>query len=95
MKEELAAAAIAAQAAAEKSLQLADSRTTELRERIEVLTRQLEEAERRERNSRRKLRHICCPWLTLKMNFVNSPNSRVQNVRPVMPEMQALLPHTL
>ncbi|XP_050225332.1 uncharacterized protein At3g49055 [Mercurialis annua] len=62
LKEELANAAMAAQAAAEKSLQLADSRSVVLQQRVEELRRQLEEAESRER-SRRKVRHICCwPW---------------------------------
>lgn len=41
-KEETAAAAMAARDAAEKSLRLADSRATRLRERVEELTRQLE-----------------------------------------------------
>ncbi|XP_030506983.2 uncharacterized protein At3g49055 isoform X1 [Cannabis sativa] len=51
LKEELVAAAMAAQAAAEKSLQLADCRSAGLRERIEELSRKLEEAETRERHS--------------------------------------------
>ncbi|KAL4347271.1 hypothetical protein GQ457_17G024940 [Hibiscus cannabinus] len=88
MKEQLAAAAIAAQAAAERSVQLADSRATVLRERIEELTKQLEEAEGKER-SRRKLRHFCWPWQFLKMNITN--NTRAQNVKRMLPEMQALL----
>ncbi|XAR53650.1 hypothetical protein NMG60_11022282 [Bertholletia excelsa] len=90
MKEELAAAAMAAQAAAERSLQLADSRAAGLRERIEELTRQLEEAESRERRQR-KLRHICWPWRTLKINPANSSAGRVRNFRRMLPEMQALL----
>ncbi|GMJ06516.1 hypothetical protein like AT3G49055 [Hibiscus trionum] len=89
LKEELAAAAIAAQAAAERSLQLADSRAIGLRERIEELTKQLEEAEGKER-SRRKLRHFCWPWQFLKMNITT--NTRAQNVKRMLPEMQALLP---
>ncbi|GMH18393.1 hypothetical protein Nepgr_020234 [Nepenthes gracilis] len=88
LKEELAAAAMAAQAAAERSLQLADSRSSGLRERIEELTRQLEEAESRERNSRR-VRLICWPWRTMKVNPASAALNGVQNVRP--PEMQALL----
>ncbi|KAL6190467.1 hypothetical protein ACLB2K_036864 [Fragaria x ananassa] len=47
-KEETADAAIAARDAAEKSLRLADSRASRLRERVEELTRQLEEFENRE-----------------------------------------------
>lgn len=90
MKEELAAAAMAAQAAAEKSLQLADRRAAGLRERVEELSRQLEEAESRER-SRRKVRRICWPWRILKMNTADSANDRVHNVRRMLPDMQALL----
>ncbi|KAH7515648.1 hypothetical protein FEM48_Zijuj10G0048800 [Ziziphus jujuba var. spinosa] len=44
-KEETAAAAMAARDAAEKSLRLADTRASRLRERLEELTRQLEEFE--------------------------------------------------
>ncbi|KAE8704704.1 hypothetical protein F3Y22_tig00110446pilonHSYRG00014 [Hibiscus syriacus] len=90
LKEEHAVAAIAAQAAAEWSLQLADSRAAGLRERIEELTKQLEEAEGKER-SRGKLRHFCWPWHVLKMNITNNTNSRTQDVKRMLPEMQALL----
>ncbi|KAK2653902.1 hypothetical protein Ddye_013758 [Dipteronia dyeriana] len=92
LKEELAAAAMVAQAAAEKSLQLADSRAAGLRERIEQLTKQSEEAESKER-SRRKVRHICWPWRVLRLNATanNNTNDRTQNVRRMLPEMQALL----
>ena len=92
--KELAAAAMAAQAAAERSLQLADSRAAGLRKRIEELTRHLEEAESRER-SQLKVRHICWPRRTLKMNITNTTNNRVQNVKRIIPEMQALLHHTM
>lgn len=92
LKEDLAAAAMAAQAAAEKSLQLADSRAAGLRERIEELTKQLEETERRER-SRLKVRHICWPWRAFRFNAANNTNTRVQNVRRMLPEMQSLLPY--
>lgn len=85
LKEELAATAMAAHAAAEKSLQLADSRAAGLRARIEELSRQLEEAESRERNSRR-VRHICWPWRSLKLNPANNAH-----VKRLLPEMQALL----
>ncbi|GAB2265184.1 hypothetical protein Dimus_000249 [Dionaea muscipula] len=93
LKEELAAAAMAAQAAAEKSLELADSRTAGLHERIEELTRQLEEAENRERNSRRKVRRICWPWQTIKLNTTASASATAAkvNVRRLLPEMQTLL----
>ncbi|KAL6132032.1 hypothetical protein ACLB2K_070403 [Fragaria x ananassa] len=85
LKEELAANAMAAHAAAEKSLQLADSRAAGLRNRIEELSRQVEEAESRERHSRR-VRHICWPWRSLKVNPANN-----SHVRRLLPEMQALL----
>lgn len=90
LKEDLAAAAMAAQAAAERSLQLADSRAAELRERIEELTRQLEEAESRDRN-RLRVRHVCWPWRALKVNPASNTNTRVGSVRRMLPEMQALL----
>ncbi|OMO71771.1 putative ATP binding protein [Corchorus olitorius] len=57
LKEELATAAMAAQAAGERSLQLADSRAAQLRDRVEELTKQLEEAESRERSRRKALLH--------------------------------------
>lgn len=91
LKEDLAAAAMAAQAAAERSLQLADRRAAELRERIEELTRQLEEAERRRDRNRLRVRHVCWPWPALKANPANNTNTRVRNVRRMLPEMQALL----
>lgn len=91
LKEELASAAMAAQAAAERSLQLADSRSGELRERIEELTRQLEEIESKERRGRRGLARICWPFGLLKLNSVNNASSRFPNVKRMLPEMQALL----
>ena len=74
---------MAAQAAAEKSLQLADSRSIGLRERIEELSKQLEEAERRERTNR-GVGCICWPWRVFKANATN-------NVRRMIPEMQSFL----
>ncbi|KAF7821886.1 putative ATP-binding protein [Senna tora] len=91
LKEELANSAMAAQAAAERSLQLADSRAVELRQRMEELTRHLEEAEKRERNSR-KVRHKCWPWQFFKLSTrATTSNTRVGNVKRLLPEMQALL----
>ncbi|XP_078447643.1 uncharacterized protein LOC144716409 [Wolffia australiana] len=76
MKEKLAEAAIAAHAAAETSLRLADNRSVVTREQIEELTRQLEEETercRRERSSvRRRVRHICWPWRPLRLNYAAS-----------------------
>ncbi|XVF12520.1 hypothetical protein REPUB_Repub08aG0125500 [Reevesia pubescens] len=92
LKEELAAAAMAAQAAAERSLQLADRRAAGLHERIEELTKQLE-AESREK-SERKVRHKCWPWRALKMNISNNSNNRV-NVKRMLPEMHSLLHHAM
>ncbi|KAM7504773.1 hypothetical protein LguiB_003677 [Lonicera macranthoides] len=91
LKEELAAAAMGAQVAAERSLQLADSRAAGLRDRIEELTKQLEEAEKRERSNRRRVRHICWPWRGLKLNPGNTTNTTVHNGKRMLPEMQALL----
>ncbi|KAH7538065.1 hypothetical protein FEM48_Zijuj03G0159600 [Ziziphus jujuba var. spinosa] len=78
-KEELAAAA---QATAEKSLQPADSTAARLRERVEELSKQLEETESRYRN-RYKLRHICWPWGTLKLSTATM-NNRVKNVKRML-----------
>uniref|UniRef100_A0A7N1A049 Uncharacterized protein n=1 Tax=Kalanchoe fedtschenkoi TaxID=63787 RepID=A0A7N1A049_KALFE len=92
LKENLANAAMAAQAAAEKSLQLADSRAAGLRARIEELTRQLEETESRQRNTSR-VRHVCWPWLALKLKPITTANGRrTQDTKWVLPDMQALLP---
>ncbi|KAJ4836804.1 hypothetical protein Tsubulata_047450 [Turnera subulata] len=79
-KEETAAAAMAAREAAEKSLRLADMRATRLRERVEELTRQLEEFETRE-DSRRSLngpRYVCWPWQWLGLNFVGHRRPETQ-----------------
>lgn len=76
-KEETADAAIAARDAAEKSLRLADSRASRLRERVEELTRQLEEFENRE-DLRRGLggpRYVCWPWQWLGLDFVGFSRS--------------------
>lgn len=71
LKERLAETAMAARAAAEASLQLADRRSLVLRERIEELMKQSEEeADRSKRDkygSSRKLRHVCWPWQALKL----------------------------
>ncbi|KAE8705504.1 E3 ubiquitin-protein ligase RGLG2-like [Hibiscus syriacus] len=70
-KEETAAAAMAARDAAEKSLRLADMRATRLRERVEELSRQLEEFEAQEDSrSRNRSRYVCWPWQWLGLDFV-------------------------
>ncbi|GAV79308.1 hypothetical protein CFOL_v3_22773 [Cephalotus follicularis] len=91
LKEDLVAAAMVAQATAERSLQLADSRAAELRERIEELTKQSEEADSKEKNSRRRVRHICWPWRAVRLNPLYNRNTTLQNVKRMLPEMQALL----
>ena len=70
-KEETAAAAMAAREAAEKSLRLADMRATRLRDRVEELSRQLEEFENREDSrGRNGPRYACWPWQWLGLDFV-------------------------
>ncbi|KAJ0077331.1 hypothetical protein Patl1_36178 [Pistacia atlantica] len=70
-KEETAAAAMSARDAAEKSLRLADVRASRLRDRVEELSRQLEEYETREDSrGRNRTRYVCWPWQWLGMDFV-------------------------
>ncbi|XP_061365729.1 uncharacterized protein LOC133309005 [Gastrolobium bilobum] len=70
-KEETTAAAMAARDAAEKSLKLADLRSSRLRDRVEELTHQLEEFENREDSrGRSRPRYVCWPWQWLGMDFV-------------------------
>ncbi|KAI3850554.1 hypothetical protein MKX03_003990 [Papaver bracteatum] len=92
LKEELAAAAYTAQKAIEKSLLLADSRAGRLREIIEDMTKQLEEADSKgERsNKRRKVRHVCWPWRALRLNPSRTAINRHVSSR-MMPEMESLL----
>ncbi|CAL5209544.1 unnamed protein product [Lathyrus oleraceus] len=90
LKEELAMTAIAAQEAAERSLQLADRRGVELRRRIEELTRQVEEAEKRERSSH-KVRRLCWPWQVFRLSSSNVADSRIGNAKRMLPEMQSFL----
>ncbi|KAK9052715.1 hypothetical protein SSX86_029345 [Deinandra increscens subsp. villosa] len=72
-KEETAAAAMAARDAAEKSLRLAVSRATRLRERVEELTSQLEKLDTLEsQSSQSSARYACWPWQLLGLNFVGS-----------------------
>ncbi|KAG4208448.1 hypothetical protein ERO13_A03G132500v2 [Gossypium hirsutum] len=81
-KEETAAAAMAARDAAEKSLKLADMRASRLRERVEELTRQLEEFETREDSrGRNGPRYVCWPWQWLGLDFVgfHKPETQQQS----------------
>ncbi|XP_044508597.1 paramyosin-like [Mangifera indica] len=80
-KEETAAAAMAARDAAEKSLRLADMRASRLRERVEELSRQLEEYETTEDSrGRNRPRYVCWPWQWLGIDFVgiHKPHSLQQ-----------------
>lgn len=78
-KEETAAAAMAARDAAEKSLRLADLRAARLRERLEELTRQLEEYDSRgETTNRNSHRYICWPWQWLGLNSVRYQQADIQ-----------------
>lgn len=78
-KEETAAAAMAARDAAEKSLRLADTRASRLRDRVEELSHQLEEFESREDSrGRNRPRYVCWPWQWLGLDFVGVRRSDVQ-----------------
>ncbi|PIN01399.1 hypothetical protein CDL12_26093 [Handroanthus impetiginosus] len=73
-KEETAQAAMAARDAAEKSLRLADMRASRLRDRVEELSRQLDELDTREisRTGLSRPRYICWPWQWLGLDYVGS-----------------------
>ncbi|KAL0421470.1 UNVERIFIED_CONTAM: hypothetical protein Slati_3169900 [Sesamum latifolium] len=83
-KEETAEAAMAARDAAEKSLRLADMRASRLRDRVEELTRQLDELDTRETSGTglRRLRYVCWPWQWLGLDYVGSR-------RPEIPQQNA------
>ncbi|KAG5604811.1 hypothetical protein H5410_026303 [Solanum commersonii] len=71
-KEETADAAMAARDAAEKSLRLADLRASRLRDKVEELTRQLEELDGRETSTTglNRPRYMCWPWQWLGLDSV-------------------------
>lgn len=72
-KEETADAAMAARDAAEKSLRLADMRATRLRERVEELSRRLDELDTRETSTGLSgPRYACWPWQWLGLDYVGS-----------------------
>lgn len=78
-KEETAAAAMAARDAAVKSLGLADSRASRLRERVEELSRQLDELDTRgDPSNPNRQRYACWPWQWLGLNFVGNPQADMQ-----------------
>lgn len=97
LKEKLAKTAMAAQAAAEATLQLADKRSAGFRERIEELTRQLEEeadrSARRERNGiRRRVRYVCWPWQAFRVTpAARAASQSRERRRTMLPEMEYLL----
>ncbi|XP_042053477.1 paramyosin-like [Salvia splendens] len=79
-KEETAEAAMAARDAAEKSLRLADTRASRLRDRVEELTRQLDELDTREASRTTSLnrpRYVCWPWQWLGLDYVGSHRSEL------------------
>ena len=97
LKEKLAASAMAAQAAADACLKLADRRSAGLQQRIEELTRQIEQEDghgRQERGSScRRLRYSCWPWKRIRV-ISSSSQARTwfvdQNGR-LLPRTEALL----
>ncbi|KAJ0963794.1 hypothetical protein J5N97_028916 [Dioscorea zingiberensis] len=95
LKEKLADTAVAAQEASEVSLRLADSRSTILRERIEELTKQLEEeasvGKKEKDGGHRRLRYACWPWRVLRFTPAAPPRAGNRNRRRMLPEMEALL----
>ncbi|XP_072975959.1 uncharacterized protein At3g49055 [Typha angustifolia] len=95
LKEKLASTAMAAQAAAETCLRLADSRSTGLRERIEELTRQLEESLSRRESSggRHRVRYVCWPWRGFRVapTVTRSASRGGHRTQKTLPEMEALL----
>uniref|UniRef100_A0A0D9XGW5 KIB1-4 beta-propeller domain-containing protein n=1 Tax=Leersia perrieri TaxID=77586 RepID=A0A0D9XGW5_9ORYZ len=82
-KEETATAAMAARDAAEKSLKLADMRSTRLRERLEEINRQLEESDNRTGSSNRNGHSagayhppVFLPWLLSPLNANRNRTAR-------------------
>ncbi|KAI3730896.1 hypothetical protein L1987_62076 [Smallanthus sonchifolius] len=68
-KEETAAAAMSARDTAESTLKLADTRAARLRERVEELTRQLEELDTRKSSiNGQRPRYVCWPWQWLGLD---------------------------
>uniref|UniRef100_A0ACD6ACE6 Uncharacterized protein n=1 Tax=Avena sativa TaxID=4498 RepID=A0ACD6ACE6_AVESA len=97
LKEKLAASAMAAQAAADTCLKLADSRSAGLQQRIEELTRQIEQedgdARKRRESARKRIRYVCWPWQQLRVISASSRDRTWfidQNGR-LLPGTEALL----
>ena len=97
LKEKLAASAMAAQAAADACLKLADRRSAGLQQRIEELMRQIEQEDAHGRqeigSTHRRLRYTCWPWQRLRV-ISSSSRARTwfvdQNGR-LLPSTEALL----
>lgn len=95
-KEETAAAAMVARDTAEKSLKLADMRSTRLRERLEELTRQLEESENPDDFwSSNNYRYVCWPWQWLGLNAVRYHQTDVPQGNNEMELLEPLMQGTL
>lgn len=91
-KEETAAAAMAARDAAEKSLKLADTRSSRLRERLEEINRQAEESDSRmDSNSRSGHRYMCWPWQWLGLNYVRLPPAETEEASNEMELSEPLI----
>ncbi|KAL8520039.1 hypothetical protein ACS0TY_010826 [Phlomoides rotata] len=71
-KQETAEAAMAASDAAEKSLKLADMRASRLRDRVEELSRQLDQLDTSAAGRLNRPRYICWPWHWLGLDYVGS-----------------------
>ncbi|CAI9296414.1 unnamed protein product [Lactuca saligna] len=77
LKEETAAAVMAARDAVETSLKLADTRATRLRERIEELTSQLEKLDTQKNSTNKnRPRYVCWPWEWLGLDPVEAGPTR-------------------
>ncbi|KAM7468703.1 hypothetical protein LguiB_016265 [Lonicera macranthoides] len=83
-KEETADAAMAARDLAEKSLKLADLRTSRLRDKVEELTHQLEELDKGEtlRTGQKRPRFVCWPWQWIGLNLVDFHPSETPHKSP-------------
>ncbi|KAK9063473.1 hypothetical protein SSX86_017343 [Deinandra increscens subsp. villosa] len=87
-KEETAAAAMSARDAAETSLKLADTRAARLRERVEELTKQLEEVDTRKGSvNGKRPRYICWPWQWLGLDPIG-PHQQLDTHQHTSNEME-------
>ncbi|CAA7023636.1 unnamed protein product [Microthlaspi erraticum] len=90
-KEETAAAAMGARDAAERSLRLADTRATKLRERIQELNRKVEELEtHRDMSTSNRARYACWPWQLLGIDIVGG--RRIESEQQSSNEMELAEP---